>query len=113
MTIEDEAPLIIGKIYFLKSTTNRTQRVGKLYKNPISLTDKIAWLAVESYEFVCFAISEVPFLLLEIGESSLVEINSDPPLSFNETWLKILYEDNVGWIKVDMFQLQKWNQIDS
>lgn len=112
MIIEDEVPLVVGKIYFLESVTNRNQHVGKLYKNPISLTDKTAWVEITNYEFVCFALSEVPFLLLEIGESSLVEINSDPPSLFNETWLKILYEDNVGWIKVDMFKLQIWNQMD-
>ena len=69
MTIEDEAPLVVGKIYFLESTTNKTQRVGKLYKNPISLTDKTAWLEMVSYEFVCLYILNIDFQLSPEEES--------------------------------------------
>ena len=114
MNIDNEVPLIVGKIYCIKHRISKKQYpVGMLYVNPISLKDMMAWVQMSNYEFVCFAYSGIPFLLLEIGESSLIEINSDPVDSFNETWLKVLYQNNVGWIKVDMFRLEEWNAPNS
>jgi len=114
MSIKDEVPLIVGKMYCIKHRISKKQYpVGILYENPISLTDMVAWVQTSDYQFVCFAFSGIPFLLLEIGESSLVEINSEPPDSFNETWLKVLYENNIGWIKVDMFRLEEWEATNS
>jgi len=47
-----------------------------------------------------------PFLILDIGPSNLIQLNSSPPLHFHEVWIYILFEDRKGWIKIDTNRLE-------
>lgn len=97
-----------GKLYCLTSPINpppETPKADRIYVADISLLVSKDWLQLYKEDTNGYFNMNSPFLVLQIGPSKLIELNTVPPTDFYEVWLYILFEERSGWIKVDTNRL--------
>jgi hypothetical protein len=99
-----------GKLYCVTSPivpVTDFPKADRIYTSDISLLIPGDWLQLYREDTNGYYDMNSPFLVLDIGPSKLIQLSSDPPTSFHEVWLYILYEERRGWIKVDTNRLEE------
>lgn len=99
-----------GKLYCLVSDLYPpplTPKADRIYINDISLLVAKDWTQLYREDTNGFINMNSPFLVLDIGPSKLIELDSVPPTDFYEVWLYILFEERKGWVKVDTNRLEE------
>ena len=99
-----------GKLYCLTSPLvppPETPKADRIYIRDISLLISKDWTQLYQEDTNGFFNMNSPFLVLDIGPSKMIELDSTPPTTFYEVWLYILFEERKGWIKVDTNRLEE------
>lgn len=99
-----------GTLYCVRSPivlSTEFPKADRIYTDDISLLVEKDWLQLYKEDTNGFYNMNSPILILDIGPSKLIQLSSDPPTSFHEVWLYILFEERRGWIKVDTNRLEE------
>lgn len=110
VTAHTDVLIETGKLYCLTSSLYlppETPKADRIYINDISLLVAKDWTQLYREDTNGFINMNSPFLILDIGPSKMIELDSTPPTTFYEVWLYILFEERKGWIKVDTNRLEE------